>query len=103
MAAALASAHQSSRSTTSASSRGRATTSGGCSSAPENARTTSRYDLPYVCDARDSTSTEQISANDDGGVSRDGGRSKEDKEGAGRAETSDSPNRAATAAPNAST
>src|SRR5436305_9854754 len=103
MAAALASAHQSNRSTTSASSRGRATTSGGCSNRPSKARTTSRYDLPYVCPARDSTSDEQISVSVDGGVSRGGGRSNDDSVGAGRAATSATPSRAATAAPRAET
>src|SRR3954452_4280878 len=99
-AAALASAHQSRRSTTSASSRGRATTSGGCSIRPSNARTTSRYDLPYVWLARDSTSEEQISANADGGVNRGDGKSHDANVGAGRGETSDDePSRAATAAP----
>src|SRR5262249_50107197 len=72
MAAAPASAHQSSTAATSSSVRGSATTSGGWRNSRPNARTTSRNDFPYVCPARSPASAVPRGARASGGGGRPG-------------------------------
>src|SRR4051812_35425504 len=93
MAATAAPAHQSSNATTSLSSRGNATTSGGAGSSPRKPRTTSRYDLPYVCDARSYVDVEQIGSSEVGGATLGARRVRSSSAAGERTSTSDHPKR----------
>ena len=72
--ATFASAAHSSTASTSRSPRGRATTSGGKSKRPAKPRTTSAYDAPHACDAREYVSAAQISASAGGACTRAAGQ-----------------------------